>query len=630
MSTKISELVLTRRQFLAGTSTVLAGLLLPTRWLPGSLPKQMQAAPTIKKASIAARGPIIADHTIVDQYIHIPQHYIDIVKTMWVQALGLSHSGAYRCGVNLVAAANPNFPGEGRSYPDTPPPPTDTKLRVTRHWWYDDPLTSDGIAWNRAGVGEEHFWTTRWAIENVKTNITYCNGAGANPVHALCFAWCWDMVSGTGGTIDPVYGCRWGGQSRYWNGTSFADAGRWGLDDGDTVLIDPGGAKPNLVNMQDYIDAVREIDAHDPNTLCFFTTGPVDDSTGISNEGESGYQRHLKHEYLRNYVRTNGGVLLDYADILAYNDAGVLQTTTWDGHPVEPKAFPLIHPDNDGEYYDSLNSGSCHIGEAGCLRLGKAMWWMLARAAGWDGVSGSYHVSQADGNWHTAGTWDSGALPGANDAATIAAGTTVTLDADAQCYRLVIEAGATLVIPEGVTLTVVDTIINQGVLRQTRTVNNGRVVFLEIGDGRGTIRYRGVELDTANDLGQVTVSVQAGADLSRNVEITAERDAAARICLWAFTDELSDNITTPRVYRYVAPGWVKLANPSDGALGLYTYAEADTPGFSHFLIADDTGTPTAVGLRGLNVRSGQSSVWALVGLVSAAGAALAARKRLDK
>jgi hypothetical protein len=38
----------------------------------------------------------------------------------------------------------------------------------------------------------------------------------------------------------------------------------------------------------------------------------------------------------------------------------------------------VLHPDNSGEVVG-------HISAAGALRLGKAIWWMLARIAGWDG-----------------------------------------------------------------------------------------------------------------------------------------------------------------------------------------------------------------------------------------------------
>jgi hypothetical protein len=41
----------------------------------------------------------------------------------------------------------------------------------------------------------------------------------------------------------------------------------------------------------------------------------------------------------------------------------------------------MIHPDNLG------GTEVGHIGTVGALRLGKAMWWMLARIAGWDGAS---------------------------------------------------------------------------------------------------------------------------------------------------------------------------------------------------------------------------------------------------
>ncbi len=38
----------------------------------------------------------------------------------------------------------------------------------------------------------------------------------------------------------------------------------------------------------------------------------------------------------------------------------------------------------DGSSADADND---HIGERGALRLGKAVWWLLARLAGWDGIS---------------------------------------------------------------------------------------------------------------------------------------------------------------------------------------------------------------------------------------------------
>jgi len=49
-----------------------------------------------------------------------------------------------------------------------------------------------------------------------------------------------------------------------------------------------------------------------------------------------------------------------------------------------------IHPDNQKDYDESFNeiaftdADEDHIGEVGALRLAKAMWWMLARMAGWE------------------------------------------------------------------------------------------------------------------------------------------------------------------------------------------------------------------------------------------------------
>jgi hypothetical protein len=112
-------------------------------------------------------------------------------------------------------------------------------------------------------------------------------------------------------------------------------------------------------------------------TKVIFTTGPAEGG------GESGYQRHLKNEYIRSFVLADSSrILFDYADILSHDEDGNQNTTSWDGH-----TFGLIHPDNMLDMNGSYSEDGDHIGERGALRLGKAVWWMLAITSGWDGVS---------------------------------------------------------------------------------------------------------------------------------------------------------------------------------------------------------------------------------------------------
>ena len=124
---------------------------------------------------------------------------------------------------------------------------------------------------------------------------------------------------------------------------------------------------------QDYVDYC----ADSIDTQVIFTTGTVDTYTG-----EDGYIKHLGYESIRDYVATDTDlVLFDYADILCYNDADEPETYTWNGN-----AYPVIHPDNEDGAYTG------HIGMNGAVRLAKAMWWMMARIAGWDGVTSAVPV----------------------------------------------------------------------------------------------------------------------------------------------------------------------------------------------------------------------------------------------
>ncbi|MBN1888445.1 MAG: hypothetical protein JW850_10660, partial [Thermoflexales bacterium] len=658
--------------------------------------------------SSQANRPIIVDHTVVDKYNDIPQEYIDKVKTMWLDVPGESHSGAYRKGCELLEALDSRFQVNVIESGE-PEAPTDQHLRVSRA-----ARNASNTNWGY-GYGEANWYTNAQAITQTKNHLTYANTHNLE-IAAMGFGWCWDMtwINSPTGTVDSVYQVRWAGSS-----VGGPDGNRaWGLDDGDYALTG------NRVNMNTYISATEEYIAHcaanNYPTKVFFTTGPVDGYTG-----ESGYQRYLKHEHIRNYVRASSDrILFDYADILTWGDDGTQNTSqSWIDHSGVLRTFPYIHPDNmrnmDGSTTDDDHD---HIGERGALRLAKALWWMLARIAGWDGEAGpqktvstetatysqtitytiavrttnlpptvtielsdtlpaglaylpgtliatagsvdesnaptlrwsgvltpapaitiSYaaivtttdpqiitntasiaaagyqftptagvailggsRASDESGNWSAPATWEGDSVPIDGDSVTISSGTTVTVDVDVRCYRLLVEPGAKLVLPEGVTLLVTDRVTNQGTLQQTYAVNNDDIAFLEISDGSGAVRYRGVDVAAAGDLGAVTASIramaegegctpawtEAGAYARRCFEITAQNSTTASLRLWAPADELG-GVTTPAVFRYVAPDWVELTNNAIwGTNGDYTYAQADSPGFSHLLMAQSMGAPT--------------------------------------
>ena len=323
---------------------------------------------------------IIADHTIVDEYENIPQQYIDSVKKMWVTVPGESHSSGYRIGLRLLQEADDIYNVNVRES-GTPDGATDTCLRFSRASWGNVNSTSGWIY----GYGEEDWFTSQTAIDNTINGIVYTNTNGPS-LRATGFGWCWDMTSpGAGGDIDPGFQVRWAGRSS--GGPEGSNI--WGLDKGDSALTS------NSVCMDTYINATMAYiklcsDSGYP-TKAFFTTGPVD---GGGNTGENGYQRYIKHEYIRNFVKnTDSLILFDYADILCWGDDTTQSTTTWTDYGGSPQTYQHIHPNNmldlDGTYAEDGD----HIGERGSLRLAKAMWWMLARMAGWEGNITEYHTN---------------------------------------------------------------------------------------------------------------------------------------------------------------------------------------------------------------------------------------------
>ena len=244
--------------------------------------------------------------------------------------------------------------------------------------------------------------------------------------------------------------------------------------------------------------------------------------------------------------------------------------------------------------------------------------------------SGGLDVSAADYGINLAGnfTRNGGVFSPQNGSVTFNGSTSQALDTDKMTFHdLEINNGSTLHIYSNATPDVLGAVSNNGILRHSRIVDGsgGVTPFIEIDDGAGAIKYRGAELDTTANLGEVTVSVREvdrtttfcddtdGSSppyANRCYEITTDNSAAAAVTLWALTSEVDPAITTPRVFRNIGTNtWERLHdNPGHGSSGDYTFAQGDTPGFSDFIIAqNDNNAPTAVDDSGTGFSTDEDS-----------------------
>ena len=317
---------------------------------------------------------IVADHTVVDKYKDIPTYYLSKVKEMWVILAGESHASGYRIGCKLLMEADTAFRYNTKT--GTPEAPTNKYLRLSGTTWGD---INNASGW-MSSYGEEDWFTSAAALTRTESHLTYCNTHNL-AIAAMGFGWCWDMTAdnGPGGTTDPAYKVRWAGRSA--GGPQGST--RWGLDAGDSLLTG------NSICMDSYLKATTRYSdfcrTNNYPTRLYFTTGPVD---GSGNLGENGYQRHLKHNHIRNYAKLSPDrILFDYADILCWSNTGQENLATWKDAAGITQSFQAIHPDNMLDLNGGYSEDGDHIGQRGALRLAKAMWWMLARMAGWNGIS---------------------------------------------------------------------------------------------------------------------------------------------------------------------------------------------------------------------------------------------------
>lgn len=132
-----------------------------------------------------------------------------------------------------------------------------------------------------------------------------------------------------------------------------------------------GGVSDNTAEGVDaYLQAMGQLEADFPDIVFVYMTGHLD---GTGPEGNL----YLRNDQIRTWCATHEKVLFDFADVESYDPDGVYYPwgsdwcewcETWCQQHVCPTCDDCAH-------------SQC----VNCHQKGKAVWWMLARLAGWEG-----------------------------------------------------------------------------------------------------------------------------------------------------------------------------------------------------------------------------------------------------
>jgi hypothetical protein len=171
-----------------------------------------------------------------------------------------------------------------------------------------------------------------------------------------------------------------------WEGETRALLEQSGCDRNMIMWSWCGGVSGNTVEDIDiYLQAMDALERDYPDVTFVYMTGHLD---GTGTEGNL----HQRNEQIRAWCRAHGKVLFDFADIESFDPDGNYFLDRYANDNCD-------YLDDNGqtrnwaEEWCGRNPGQCgdcscaHSQCLNCQQKGKAFWWMMARLAGWEGVT---------------------------------------------------------------------------------------------------------------------------------------------------------------------------------------------------------------------------------------------------